>query len=99
MAFKFLRRRIHQLRDELRRVRRFRKLPDRLAIFEKAWERHLPAFLNAVSSVGAMGYELRRQRVESVERWKDVDGKINDLFARITELDNEFNEFRNHQTN
>jgi hypothetical protein len=99
MAFKFLRRRIYQLRDELRRVRRFRKLPDRLATFEEAWERHLPAFLNAVSSVGAMGHELRRQRVESAESRTDADAKIKDLSARIAALHNQFNDFRIHRTN
>jgi len=92
MAFKFLQRRIHQLRDELRRVRRFRKLPDRLATFEEAWERHLPAFLNAVSSVGSMGHELRRQRLE-------VDAKIEDLSARIAALHTQFSDFRIHRTN
>jgi len=90
MVFKFFRRKSHQLRDELRRIRRFRKLPDRLATFEKAWERHLPAFLNAVSTVGAMGYELRRQREENAASRREVDAKIDDLsknaFAKIDAL-------------
>jgi hypothetical protein len=41
MAFAFLRRKIHRLRGKLRRVRGLRKLPDRLAAFEEAWQRHL----------------------------------------------------------
>ncbi len=83
MVFKFFRRKSHQLRDELRRLRKFRKLPDRLATFERAWERHLPAFLNAVSSVGAMGYELRRQREENAASRREVDARIDDLSMNV----------------
>jgi len=106
MVFKFFRRKSHQLRDELRRVRKFRKLPDRFATFEKAWERHLPAFLNAVSSVGAMGYELRRQRVDNAASRSEVDAKIEDLsrntFAKIDALRAEVFtklQVQNHWTN
>jgi hypothetical protein len=107
MAFKFLRQRIHRLRDELRRVRRFRKLPDRLATFEEAWKRHLPAFLNAVSSVGAMGHELRRQRAENAKNRTDADAKIDDLRRKLfgeiealrTEVFAQLDEFRTRQNN
>ena len=107
MAFSFFRRKMHQLRDELRRVRRFRKLPDRLASFEEAWERHLPAFLNAVSSVGAMGYELRRQRLEIADHRKDVEAKLSDMSKKIsdriealrTEALTQFPDFTMHQSN
>jgi hypothetical protein len=33
-------------------------IEDRLAAFEKGWRQHIPAFLNAVASVGSFGYEL-----------------------------------------
>src|SRR5271165_1238376 len=107
MAFKFFRRKIHQFRDELRRLRRFRKLPDRLASFEEAWERYLPAFLNAVSSVGAMGYELRRQRLEIADHRTDVEAKLSDMSNNMsdriealrTEVLAQLHDFTMHQSN
>src|SRR6266446_8660385 len=38
-------------------------------------EQHLPAFLNAVSSVGAFGYQLRRQG-EALDRQKADIGRL-----------------------
>ena len=41
-----------------------RRLQARVNALEAGWKRHLPSFLNAVSTVGAFGHELLRTRRE-----------------------------------
>src|SRR5262249_11865932 len=40
---------------------------------DAGWHQHVPAFLNAVSSVGAFGHQLARQHTDVQERNKRVD--------------------------
>lgn len=43
---------------------RLRSAEDRVERLETGWRQHVPAFLNAVSTVGAFGHELSRTRKE-----------------------------------
>jgi hypothetical protein len=49
-------------------------LETRMAQFETAWHQHLPAFLNAVSTVRSFGFELSKTSQESRNFGKDILG-------------------------
>jgi hypothetical protein len=55
------------------------RLDDRLGALETGWNRHVPALLNAVSSVGAFGHELLRVR-------QDLERQIEDLRQSVERL-------------
>jgi hypothetical protein len=48
---------------------------------DAGWHQHVPAFLNAVSSVGAFGHQLARQRADAQQRSERVDEHL----RRLTE--------------
>jgi hypothetical protein len=58
--------RIKQIRNEIRqisgRTSEWDQLAEQQRQLQQAWSRHVPAFLNAVSSVGALGHEVHRQK-------------------------------------
>src|SRR5579863_2260866 len=56
-----------------------RRLQARVNALEAGWKRHLPAFLNAVSTVGAFGHELLRTR-------RDLEREIAELRQQVAAL-------------
>lgn len=70
-----------------------RQIDDRIGPIETGWRQHMPAFLNAVSTVGAFGEELAslrrdhdRTRAELDQLAADTRGEIERLLARIARL-------------
>jgi predicted SAM-dependent methyltransferase len=59
----------------------------RLPALEAAWRTHVPAFLNAVSSVGAFGHKLREVR-------NDIDRQRNELVEARAEAEQSRQELR-----
>jgi predicted SAM-dependent methyltransferase len=57
----------------------------RLSAFESAWRTHVPAFLNAVSSVGAFGHKLLETR-------NDVERQQNELAQARNDIERQQNE-------
>lgn len=58
----------------------------RLSTLESGWQQHLPALLNATSSVAAFGYELTALRTETTNLWKAADQAtktMGDLWQRL----------------
>lgn len=53
---------------------------------EAAWRQHLPAFLNAVSTVGAFGFQLRRERAESAAALTEFESKLETTRQEIARL-------------
>lgn len=58
---------------------RIQVMPTVPPISDTAWQQHMPAFLNAVSTVGAFGHELARHR-------RDTEARFASLAARLDEL-------------
>jgi len=56
-----------------------RRLQTRVSALEAGWKRHLPAFLNAVSTVGAFGHDLLRTR-------RDLEREISELRRQVEAL-------------
>jgi predicted SAM-dependent methyltransferase len=66
--------RLAPIEDRLSRIEgRLAPIEDRVAKLEAGWHQHLPAFLNAVSSVGAFGHDLARSRKETVDIWHRLE--------------------------
>jgi hypothetical protein len=59
-------------------------IEDRLAALEAGWRQHIPAFLNAVSSVGAIGFELSQ-----VKRASELANSVPELREAVGSLTNE----------
>jgi predicted SAM-dependent methyltransferase len=53
----------------------WRRIEARISAIEEAWQQHMPAFLNAVSTVGAFGHELLRYRKESLAGFAALDDR------------------------
>jgi hypothetical protein len=53
---------------------------------DDVWQQHLPAFLNAVSTVGAFGHELLCYRKESVAGLAALDSRLAAMNARLDGL-------------
>ena len=45
----------------------------------EAWQQHVPAFLNAVSTVGAFGHELNRSRKETLAKFATLESELTTL--------------------
>jgi hypothetical protein len=60
---------------------------DGFILAEEAWRRHIPALLNAASSVGAMGFELRRQKAATESDIATLAAKIDEALQRIEALE------------
>lgn len=52
---------------------------DRLSALDQAWRTHVPAFLNAVSSVGAFGYKLASQARDLDDARKQISTHAEEL--------------------
>ncbi len=52
------------------------------AASDTAWQQHAPAFLNAVSTVGAFGHELARHKRDSAARHAELRADIDSLQSR-----------------
>ncbi len=83
---------------------RLGSMQERLDRLEAGWRQHVPAFLNAVSTVGAFGHELSRNRKEVDDlrrRHEDVSSEIplrlqkvqTELTERSEALHGEFRNF------
>lgn len=62
---------------------RFGELHQKHDTLEASWRQHVPAFLNAVSSVGAFAHELARQGTEAKERAKGIDAELSRLSQEL----------------
>ena len=70
----------------------WRRIEVRISAIEReAWQQHMPAFLNAVSTVGAFGHELLRYRKENLAGFAALDDRDATRQAQLdavrTELD------------
>jgi hypothetical protein len=54
--------------------------------FDDAWQQHIPAFLNAVSTVGAFGHELLRYRKETLANTEVIGHQLATLSAQLKAL-------------
>lgn len=66
---------------------RIRAMPDAPHSSDSAWQQHMPAFLNAVSTVGAFGHELARARKEAEARHAETAARIAALEDRSAALE------------
>jgi predicted SAM-dependent methyltransferase len=65
-------------------------LDRRMEVLERgdtSWQQHAPAFLNAVSTVGAFGHELLSYRKESLARFKELEDLLADARAEVQLLE------------
>jgi hypothetical protein len=62
-------------------------IEDRLVAFEEGWRQHIPAFLNAVSSVGGFGYELSqvKRQIDDVRGNLANYWKLEDAVSQLRE--------------
>ena len=65
---------------------RYVELRQRHDALEASWHQHVPAFLNAVSSIGAFGYQLARQDAGSKARDDAVKANLDRLGNEIAAL-------------
>lgn len=66
--------------------RRLKRIDARLDDLDGSWRQHLPALLNAVSTVGALGHELVQQRQAFDQQRQAFDQQLDQHGSSIREL-------------
>jgi predicted SAM-dependent methyltransferase len=66
---------------------RIRAMPNAPLSEDSAWQQHMPAFLNAVSTVGAFGHELARARRQAEAQHAETTARLAALESRAASLD------------